>query len=152
MKNASFRGSGNKAALQEFGETRGGAAGSRAGAPERLGFQEGRRERVGPSDHHLPQLHLPTWVPLNRTPSRSGPRKAGSEAEEPLSPVGSIVGCPRPQPGCNVPANTSTSCKNLFLSWSKHAFPQHPLGDTTSLSMPQLLVAEWRCQALARVN
>lgn len=157
MKNASFRALATKLSCrmeleQEFGETGGGAAGSRVGAPERLGFQEGRRERVGPSDHHLPQLHLTAWGPLNRTLSRSGPWKAGSEAEGLLSPVGSIVGCPRPQPSCGVPANTSTSCKNLFLSWSKHASTHHPLRDTTSLSMPQLLVAEWRCQALARVN
>ena len=159
VKNASFRALATKLPCrmelaQELGEVGGDGAGEVGrGVPARLGFREGRRERVGPSGLHLPQLHLPAWAPLNRTPSRSGPwKQAGSEEEGPLSPVGSSVGCPRPQPGCNVPTNTSTSCKNLFRSWSKHASTHHPLRDTTSLSKPQLLVAEWRCRALARIN
>lgn len=62
------------------------------GSPERLGFQERRRDRVRSSDHKVPGYRCPPGPLFSRTPSRSGP---GSEQEAPLS--GPVWGVPGPR-------------------------------------------------------
>lgn len=66
------------------------------GYPERLGFQERRRDRVRSSDHKVPGYRCPPGPLFSRTPSRSGPGKQdGSEQEAPLS--GPVWGVPGPR-------------------------------------------------------
>ena len=65
------------------------------GSPERVGFQERRRDRVRPSDHKVAGYPCPPGPLFSRTPSRSGPGKqAGSDQEAPLS--GPVWGVPGP--------------------------------------------------------